>query len=416
MSSRQSWVVTVMVIVALLAGAYPLQRYLGRERHTEKLGEGELVQASNLGAATILLLGGFRGLAVDVLWLRSINLHETRQYHEERALLDLISKLQPHYASVWVFQSWNIAFNISVQYQSAEEQFKWIQEGRDFLLKGRRMLPESAEVAFYMGALYLFKYPQNPRFQELLEQTDGINNYEEAAVWFDRSRRLIWERKSMLSVFSPRIADSGVFNCYRERYKQILEQGTVAPEGYSRETLERAEPWRLKAQEEARGLNERWPNDAAFVQFAGQLALVPVDGYMFHARKAMIAGGGNVEGERQARDCLNMARETLAAVVRQHPDLDNGPLVRNRLDQIPTLIPSLYIRAAMPVVAGQAQPPRELVLEARKWLDRARVILSQSEYQSDQVKSMRQQVQVMLDRIEQILKTSPPESVPSEST
>jgi len=46
--------VTIVVIVALLLGAYPIQRSLRQAHTTGALAEPELVRLSNLGAATIL--------------------------------------------------------------------------------------------------------------------------------------------------------------------------------------------------------------------------------------------------------------------------------------------------------------------------------------------------------------------------
>jgi len=335
----------------------------------------EIAELSDLGAATILLMGGFRGLAVNVLWLRSIALHQERRYHEERAILDVIIRLQPRYANVWVYQAWNIAYNMSVQYESEEEQFKWIQEGRDFLLKGQRILPKNPDVAFWLGIMYSQKYAAKRAYGRLLEEQEGINNFEEGARWYDRARTLIREGRE-LSVFHPRLADTGVYYCCESRYKQILELGTVGPTGFDRKTLAHANVWRDRALDEIRGLTERWPKDAAIPGFGARLAGVPVEAYVSHARQAMLDGGLSPEAEQKARRYLNLGNVALNRLIAQYGnDQESRSIIESRRRDLFTFLPFIYLEQAEKVIEEGAQAPLEKVRQVKRWIERGRALI-----------------------------------------
>ena len=74
-------------------------------------------------------LGGFRGIVVDVLWIRAMDLQQSDEYFELVQLYDWIGKLEPRSVPVWVYSAWNMAYNISVEMPSAPERWRWIQLG-----------------------------------------------------------------------------------------------------------------------------------------------------------------------------------------------------------------------------------------------------------------------------------------------
>ena len=60
-------------------------------------------------AFTTQVLGGFRGLIANALWIRATQLQEDDKYFEMVQLADWITKLEPHFVQVWLVQSWNMA-------------------------------------------------------------------------------------------------------------------------------------------------------------------------------------------------------------------------------------------------------------------------------------------------------------------
>jgi len=78
-------------------------------------------------------LGSFRGLVVNVLWYRANQLKEEGKHYEAMQLARLITRLQPKFASVWVFHGWNMAYNLSVTARTEQERWMWVQAGVDLL-------------------------------------------------------------------------------------------------------------------------------------------------------------------------------------------------------------------------------------------------------------------------------------------
>ncbi len=88
----------------------------------------------SLAFATIAT-GAFRGLVVDVLWMRADKLKEEGQFFDARQLAEWITILQPRFASVWVFQAWNMAYNISVAIPASQpdQRWRWVRNGYELL-------------------------------------------------------------------------------------------------------------------------------------------------------------------------------------------------------------------------------------------------------------------------------------------
>ncbi|MFZ4574472.1 MAG: hypothetical protein ACOYN0_08750 [Phycisphaerales bacterium] len=76
-----------------------------------------------------IAMGAFRGLFVNMLWIRANDMKEAGKYHEAVELSSAITKLQPRFPRVWVFHAWNLAYNISVSTQTNAERWDWVSQG-----------------------------------------------------------------------------------------------------------------------------------------------------------------------------------------------------------------------------------------------------------------------------------------------
>ena len=85
--------------------------------------------ASPLVVFTTVALGGFRGLAIDLLWARVNILQDEGDYVEIAQLSDWITKLNPLLPAVWDFHSFNMAYNISAMSSSPQDRWHWIASG-----------------------------------------------------------------------------------------------------------------------------------------------------------------------------------------------------------------------------------------------------------------------------------------------
>lgn len=74
-------------------------------------------------------IGALRGLIVDYLWIKVNIRKQNGQFYEIMDDADLITKLQPRFASVWAFHGHNMAYNISVMTHTQQERWDWVNAG-----------------------------------------------------------------------------------------------------------------------------------------------------------------------------------------------------------------------------------------------------------------------------------------------
>jgi len=104
-------------------------------------------------------MGAFRGLVVDILWMRADALKEEGQFFDAKQLADWITVLQPRFPAVWDFQAWNMAYNISVAMPSSQwqERWKWVRNGYELLRdKGIEKNPDS--IILYRSLAWIFQH------------------------------------------------------------------------------------------------------------------------------------------------------------------------------------------------------------------------------------------------------------------
>ena len=120
---RQYKPILLLLMVLLFGLSAFMQRELNRERVRLKLTRLQpLEKAPPALAFTTIALGGFRGIIANVLWMRLQDLQMAEKYFEMVQLADWITKLQPHFSTVWVFQGWNLAYNISVKFPDEDRK------------------------------------------------------------------------------------------------------------------------------------------------------------------------------------------------------------------------------------------------------------------------------------------------------
>jgi hypothetical protein len=105
-------------------------------RQDYDLGEATLGKVDPSSSAMNLVLLGLRGPAASVLHLTAIEYQERKQWAKLRATVDSIILLQPHYVQIWKFQGWNLAYNVSREWDKVDDRFYWVKEGIKFLIVG----------------------------------------------------------------------------------------------------------------------------------------------------------------------------------------------------------------------------------------------------------------------------------------
>jgi len=153
---------TMLIIAAALFLAAGSQLdYINAKRQQMNLTAKEPLENAppSLAFATIAM-GTFRGLIVDILWLRAEALKQEGQFFDAKQLADWITILQPRLAAVWEFHAWNMAYNISVAIPAnqPEQRWKWVKNGYELLRdKGIQTNPESIRLYRELSRIFLHK-------------------------------------------------------------------------------------------------------------------------------------------------------------------------------------------------------------------------------------------------------------------
>lgn len=153
----------IVALVASLVVSGFLQRRLNHDRETMGITRTTVISnAPPVLAFTTVALGAFRGLIANALWIRTTELQEDGKYFEAVQLADWITKLQPHSDAPWIFQAWNMAYNISVKFPDPNDRWLWVQRGIELLRdEGLKYNPNKALMYRELAWFYQHKMGAN---------------------------------------------------------------------------------------------------------------------------------------------------------------------------------------------------------------------------------------------------------------
>jgi hypothetical protein len=109
---------------------------LAQLRSDYQLGQAQLGEIDPASETIKLATLGMRGVAVNLLWHKANEYRRTEDWVSLSATLEQIAKLQPNFVSVWVFQGWNLSYNISVEFDDYHDRYYWVIKGINFLKEG----------------------------------------------------------------------------------------------------------------------------------------------------------------------------------------------------------------------------------------------------------------------------------------
>ena len=217
---NKSIIIFVISLLFFYACTYPLFQMQERlhlilpENTTLKKLPPELV-------FTTVLLGGFRGILVDLLWLRAIKLQDDGKYFELVQLSDWIGLLEPYIPAIWRFNAWNLSYNISVEFPTGEERWNWIYQGIQLLRdKALKYIPDSSEI--YQELSWIF-------FHKISDSSDEFHSYYKrtwAKIMKDALGDMTLEEIASNSSYEELIKDKNVeaiISSFQEKQINILK-------------------------------------------------------------------------------------------------------------------------------------------------------------------------------------------------
>ena len=143
----------ILLLAALGAGAWWLQR-------PKEIAPTEQAVPPPSPAADLIVagLGGFRGIAAEVIWFRADRLWDEGRYGELAQLASWLTFLEPHSAEIWSYASWNLAYNVSVVMPTPADRWRWVKAGLYLLLyDGLRLNPSDPLLYKALSDMFRFK-------------------------------------------------------------------------------------------------------------------------------------------------------------------------------------------------------------------------------------------------------------------
>jgi hypothetical protein len=165
---RQRKLIYLLLIVLLLAGAYFHKIYVIDVQAKENdISETNLGKVDLGGSISRFVLSSFRGPLVCGLWWEVEELQQRHDFKQLELLVTALTKLQPHYKGPWKYQGWNLAYNVSVEFERAEDKYFYISKGIRWLAYGeeinrvRRYIKEEDRVKIVGDPDLRFQFAQD---------------------------------------------------------------------------------------------------------------------------------------------------------------------------------------------------------------------------------------------------------------
>jgi hypothetical protein len=136
---RQRKFIYTALILVLFTGSLMHRRFIV-EPEAERLRLREVTkgEVELTSSAVRLTLTGSRGLAVTFLWASALEQQEKHEWNELELLVGAITKLQPYFITPWLFQGWNLAYNVAVECDMPRDKYYYVSRGLKLLGEGER--------------------------------------------------------------------------------------------------------------------------------------------------------------------------------------------------------------------------------------------------------------------------------------
>lgn len=152
MSRKWTSLIPCAALAACATGGWMCQRG-GAAKAAE-----ETVAPSPAAEMIVAGLGGFRGIAAEVVWFRADRLQDEGRYAELAQLAAWLTFLEPHTPEVWAFTAWNLAYNVSVMMPTHADRWRWVDAGLRLLRDdGLRLNPGDPVLYKELAWMFLLK-------------------------------------------------------------------------------------------------------------------------------------------------------------------------------------------------------------------------------------------------------------------
>lgn len=232
---------------------------LAQKRDEFKLGQANLGKIDPAGETIRLATLGMRGIAAAILWTKADQYKMKEDWTNLSATLEQIAYLQPNYIGVWQFQSWNLAYNVSYEFDDYRERYAWVIKGIEFLQKGieyNQNEPRLLSAVGWFAAQKIGRSDERVQFRRLFREDDDFHrrqkiqqrdNWLFAKAYFLLAQRAVELGATMPAASSPvfysrpAVAESNDAEALEDDHGQALESAAeaMAPGSESLEQYEK---------------------------------------------------------------------------------------------------------------------------------------------------------------------------------
>src|SRR5262245_3248131 len=149
--SIQRKLIYFALIVALFTVTLVVRRGMSAQASELKLREENVGDVELVSSVLRLSLFGSRGAVVCYLWNDAQEKQKKHEWNQLDQRVRVLVKLQPHFISPWLFQSWNLAYNVSVEFDRVKDKYFYIARGIELLAEGERQNRDNPEMRFFIG-------------------------------------------------------------------------------------------------------------------------------------------------------------------------------------------------------------------------------------------------------------------------
>jgi hypothetical protein len=111
---------------------------LAQQRENLGLAQSTIGEIDPVSETIKLATFGMKGIAANILWIQANEYQKKEDWTSYSAVLEQISKVEPNFVSVWIFQAWNVSYNIAVEFYDYRDRYHYIKEGIYFMRDGMR--------------------------------------------------------------------------------------------------------------------------------------------------------------------------------------------------------------------------------------------------------------------------------------
>jgi len=232
--SPQEGILKNLIALVLLAGLIALTGFAGgTARCARSDSTVSAVSPSDFGG--LVVLSGFRPLAVDLLWMRAEELARERRYYELLSLYNLITTIDPHFEAAWAYNSFNLALRLSVLEDTPGQRWKWVREGLLYAMKGAEKNPSSDQAAFAVAWIIYYAVPQDEYYVTQVSTDERLNPeglpiMELARLWAERAFEtgphtvyVDWMLEAIYRTYGERAASTQIKLRYLRRRLEIWQ-------------------------------------------------------------------------------------------------------------------------------------------------------------------------------------------------